>query len=571
MERFAQAAETVAARSGRLEKIAGLAEYLRQLEDDDLVAAVRFFTGRPFAARDDRTLSLGGATIARVASRLWGFGDAELRAAYRATGDLGAALGKLVRPPSAMTLLPAESLAPASLARIFDAIADIAGKNANARREAGLERILRTCVDPLVAAYVVKIVTGDLRIGLREGLVVDAIAQAFAVAPEAVRRAVMASGDVGAAAAAAKRGTLADVRVAHGAPIGFMLASPISCAPSYPQLAGNAWTFEDKYDGIRVQAHVGSETVRLFSRTLNDVSGSYPEVTRALADLRCEAVFDGEIVAMRDGRVLPFRHLQARLRRKRLDDELLREVPLTYVAFDLLAVGDALLLDEPYVRRRARLATLVPSNGGISVAPFAHLGEAADVNALFEAARARGNEGLMIKRADSPYVPGRRGKWWYKLKRELATLDAVVIAVEWGHGKRSGVLSDYTFAVRDGDRFAAIGKAYSGLTDAEIAELTRWFLEHKLPDSRRRINARSHEIPVRPQVVLEIAFDVVQKSDLHESGFALRFPRIVRIRDDKPPEEIDTLARVREIYDAMLRRESGDLLAVDRQPRRRSH
>ena len=194
-------------------------------------------------------------------------------------------------------------------------------------------------------------------------------------------------------------------------------------------------------------------------------------------------------------------------------------------------------------------------------APFESARElaGADVNARFEAARARGNEGLMLKRADAPYVPGRRGKWWLKLKRELSTLDVVVVAVEWGNGKRAGVLSDYTFAVRGDDGgLQAIGKAYSGLTDDEISEMTRWFLDHRLSLERRREKARAQEIPVEPKIVLEVAFDVIAQSNLHESGFSLRFPRIVRIRDDKPPEEIDTLDRVREIYREMLTREGID-------------
>jgi DNA ligase-1 len=257
--------------------------------------------------------------------------------------------------------------------------------------------------------------------------------------------------------------------------------------------------------------------------------------------------------------VLPFRTLQARLQRKVLDDELLREVPLAYVIFDLLAIGDDLLLDEPLTVRRERLAELaLPAS--LRVALFERVAQfpAVEINDRFEAARARGNEGLMLKRDDSPYAPGRRGKWWLKLKRELSTLDVAVVAVEWGHGKRAGVLSDYTFAVRgDGGRLETIGKAYSGLTDGEIAQLTPWFLAHRLPQDQQREKARSYEIPVEPKIVLEVAFDVIQESDLHESGFSLRFPRIVRIRDDKPPEEIDTIERVREIYREMLAREAG--------------
>ncbi len=557
MERFARTAEAIAARSGKLEKIALLAEYFGMLDDVDVVAVARFFSGSPFAARDHRTLSLGGQAIVNVARRVWDFDDAALSESYRETGDLGAALAKLVRPPRDAMLF-ADRLTPAALDGFFAEIAGVAGKSASKRREAIFERILRACDGPSAVAYVVKIVTGDLRVGLREGLVLDAVARAFGAEPAAIRRATMAAGDVGTVALAAKHRTLDALRVAYGTPIGFMLASPIAYAQSYEELVGAEWFVEDKYDGIRAQAHVRAGRAQLFSRRLNDVGASYPEIVVALQRaLRAGAILDGEILAMRDGQVLPFRYLQGRLQRKTVDEELLRDVPLAYVVFDLLAVDDDLLIDEPLVRRRERLADLVAPSDCILLAPFERVDEAVGtgVNERFGRARGRGNEGLVLKRSDSPYAPGRRGKWWLKLKRELATLDVVVVAVEWGHGKRAGVLSDYTFAVRDGERLLTIGKAYSGLTDAEIATLTPWFLEHRLPIESRRAKARAHEIPVEPAIVLEVAFDIVARSDLHESGFALRFPRIVRIRNDKPPEEIDTLDRVREIHEAMLGRE----------------
>lgn len=559
MERFAAAAERVASRPAKLEKIALLAEYFQTLDDADLIAAARFFSGNPFAARDRRTLSVGGRAIVEAARRVWGFEDAELGEGYRTTGDLGAALGALLLAPRDAMLFR-DRLTPASLANLFGEIAEASGKGAGRRREAVLERIFRACEDPAVATYVVKIITGDLRVGLREGLVLDAIARAFEADAAAVRRGAMASGDVGEVALAAKHGTLARLRIEYGVPIGFMLATPVPYGDSYEDLGDASWVFEDKYDGIRVQAHVRAGRARLFSRRLNDVTASYPEVAGALASLAQDAILDGEIVAMRDGRVLPFRSLQARLQRKTIDDSLRQEVPIAYVVFDVLAIGDELLIDEPLTARRGRLPDLFAPSEHLVHAPFASESElaAADVNVRFAAARDRGNEGLMLKRADSPYAPGRRGKWWLKLKRELSTLDVVVVAVEWGNGKRANVLSDYTFAVRadDGEPLT-IGKAYSGLTDAEIAELTPWFLAHRLPQSAQRSKARAHEIPVEPKVVLEVAFDVIQESDLHESGFSLRFPRIVRIRDDKPPEEIDTLDRVRTIYTEMLAREAG--------------
>jgi DNA ligase-1 len=272
MQRFAETASAISARSGRLDKIAVLAEYLRELDDGDLEAVSHFFSGRALPARDSRSLSLGGRGIVKVARRLWGFDDATLTAAYRATGDLGDALAELVRHPREPTLLPVETLTPARLAELFDEIAEAAGKNAAARREALLERILRALQTPQSVAYVVKIVTGELRAGLRESLVLEAIAAAFGATPDAVRRAAMAGGDVGAAALAAKRGQLDQLQVAYGVAIGFMLASPIAHAPSYKVLASQHWVLEDKYDGIRAQAHVTNSGVRLFSRTLNDVA-----------------------------------------------------------------------------------------------------------------------------------------------------------------------------------------------------------------------------------------------------------------------------------------------------------
>jgi DNA ligase 1 len=384
MERFAAAAEQVAKHAGKLDKIAILAEYLQTLDDPDLVAAARFFTGTPFAARDRRTLSIGGRTIVETARRVWAFDDAALGEGYRATGDLGAALGPLVRPPHDAMLFR-DRLTPATLDAFFGEIAAASGKHANRRREAVLERILRACEEPLTATYVVKIVTGDLRIGLREGLVLDAIARAFGADAAAVRRGVMASGDVGAVALAAKHGTLAELRVEYGNPIGFMLATPIAYGDVYKELAGSTWHFEDKYDGIRAQAHLRNGTVRVFSRRLNDVTASYPEMAQALGRLGIDAILDGEIVAMRDGRVLPFRLLQARLQRKSVEDALQRDVPTAYVVFDVLADGDELLIDESLAARRERLAGLFAPNEHVLHAPFESAGEvaAAAVNASF--------------------------------------------------------------------------------------------------------------------------------------------------------------------------------------------
>jgi DNA ligase-1 len=548
---FAQTCEAVAATASKLEKIRLLGEYLASLPDDDLSAAARFCTGNPFAARDQRTLAVGGRTILAAAQAAWGFTDAQLGTSYREHGDLGAALAPFVRPPQTLALF-SETLTPAVFKTILDEIAAAGGKSSGRKRQLLLERALGACTTPLEAKYVIKIITGDLRIGLREGLVVDSLAAAFARPPQEVRRATMAAGDIGLVALAAKNDTLSEIAVRYGAPVGFMLASPILFGSSYKDLATGSWIVEDKFDGIRAQIHKDGADVRIFSRTLNDVSHSYPEVVAAVRSIEASVILDGEIIARRDGRVLPFRYLQARLQRKEVAQELLRELPVAYACFDILAKNEEFLLDETLLERRAHLAETITPSEHLLLADWKHLEENQSPDVLherFELARANGHEGLLLKRADSPYFPGRRGKWWLKLKRELSTLDVVVVAVEWGHGKRAKVLSDYTFAVRGpAGELLTIGKAYSGLTDAEIAEYTEWFKAHTT-------GRRGYAMAVEPKVVLEVAFDIIQKSMLHESGYALRFPRIVRIRDDKPASEIDTLERVDEIHAQMIERE----------------
>jgi DNA ligase-1 len=573
---FARACASIVATGSKLEKIALLAAYLRGLDDADLVPAARFFTGNPFASADQRSLGLGGRTLVAAAHVAWGVGNDDLRAAYRATGDLGSALGPFVRPAVDLGLFR-ETLTPARFYAYLLEIASASGKSAQRRRQVLCERILGACTDPLEATYVIKIVTGELRIGLREGLIGDAIAQAFAAEPAAVRRAASAAGDIGAVAVAAKRGTLEDIAISYHAPIAFMLATPIAYGSDYKDLTSGTWFVEDKYDGFRAQAHVTPERVSLFSRTHNDVSASYPEVVAALRALPGSLILDGEIVAERDGQVLPFRYLQARLQRKDPSPELMAEVPVRYIVFDALAHNEQFLLEEPLAARRTVLTEAFPPssraecgrarNRGtatIDVAEWLPLDPArGDIAQRFAAARERGHEGIMFKRTDSAYTPGRRGKAWLKLKRELATLDCVVVGVEWGHGRRSQVLSDYTFAVRGPDGLVPIGKAFSGLTDVEIAEMTVWFLAHRLPEGEAaRVYAElglgRHEIVVDPEIVVEIAFDIIQRSELHASGFSLRFPRIVRLRPDKPASEADTLARVVEIYEQMLTRERVD-------------
>jgi DNA ligase-1 len=575
MLRFSRTCDAIAATTKKLEKTALVAGYLRALPLSEAAIAAVFLSGRPFPAHEEATLQVGGALLWRVIAELSGKSDHELTEIYRKHGDGGSVAAEALpqRPESGVLLTEVQ--------RAFSGIAAARGPDA----KAVLLRQLLERVTPLEAKYVVKIISGDLRIGLKESLVEEAITRAFESPLDQVKRANMLLGDLGETLRLASAGRVAEARLRLFHPIDFMLASPVESAEDALSYFQNS-AVEDKYDGIRAQAHIGGGEVRMFSRTRDEITESFPELPAALAGLPKDAILDGEIVAWdfvpRDfvagnragnssaaGRALPFSTLQQRLGRKKVSPKLMHDVPVAYLVFDVLYADGELLLDRS-LRERARVLhglindlvaaprrTTVPRLHGQSNLAF----EDADDNSmmpvlrapvtaarsfdeletLFTAARDRGNEGLMIKDLDSPYTPGRRGKSWLKMKRELATLDVVVTAVEYGHGKRIGVLSDYTFAIWDGERLVNIGKAYSGLTDAEIAEMTKWFLAHQ-------IGERGLRLEVEPRIVLEVAFNNMMRSTRHESGYALRFPRIVRLRPDKRPEDADTIETVREIY-----------------------
>ncbi len=588
MLHFAQTCDAIAATTKKLEKTALVATYLRSLlrtmPPSEAATAAIFLSGRPFPAYEEATLQVGGAVLWRVISGLSGKSEPELTEIYRRHGDAGSVAAE------ALPAKPDSGLSLAEVQRAFHGIASARGPAA----KAALLRSLLERATPLEAKYIVKIISGDLRIGLKESLVEEAIARAFDAPLDRVKRANMLLGDLGETLRLASAGKLADAHLRLFHPIDFMLASPVessSEALSYFQSA----SVEDKYDGIRAQAHISGGEVRIFSRTRDEITESFPELPVALASLPKDAILDGEIVAWNSGeaRGLPFSTLQQRLGRKKVSAKLMAEVPVAYLVFDILYADGEILLDRP-LRDRAKVLDELMKPEGISGPDTAHAGTDApsassgqalvcpaerssapaaapsqalfafataglpvatilrapvvaasspdDLETLFTAARNRGNEGLMIKDLDSFYTPGRRGKSWLKMKRELATLDVVVTAVEYGHGKRIGVLSDYTFAVWNGERLVDIGKAYSGLTDAEIAEMTQWFLAHQTSEQGLRLE-------VEPKIVLEVAFNNMMRSTRHESGYALRFPRILRLRPDKPPEDADTIETVRDIYE----------------------
>ena len=535
---FAVTADAVAATTKKLEKAAILGNYLKSLSDADLSRAARYFAGHQFAQSDSRTTNVGGSIISSALSEATGFSAEDLYSRYVRLGDPGELAAEIVQEAArniqpTITLVETESL----ITRLSE--------TRGTRNKTALLTVFLAKASPLEAKYLIKLLAGDLRIGLREGLVEDAVARAFDQSLSDVAYANMLLGDIGEIAVRARAADLREVGMRLFHPIKFMLATPAADLSDIARTMPPEFLVEDKFDGIRAQAHVKDQRVAIYSRTMDEITHRFPELIEPLRALPDDVIIDGEIVPATEAGILPFSELQKRLGRKTVGSQLLIAVPVILVAYDLLYAGGRVLIDDPLLERRAILKELIPDNGALKMSDGKVFNDVVLLDNEFDAARARGNEGLMIKSPSSAYKPGRRGRDWLKLKRAIATLDVVVTSVEVGHGKRRNLLSDYTFAVRrsvENGELLNIGKAYSGLTDRELTELTEWFRNHTIQEF-----AHGRVRVVEPKVVIEVTFDRVQPSKRHKSGFALRFPRIVRLRTDKSVTEIDTLETVKRL------------------------
>jgi DNA ligase-1 len=595
---IANLSEILAGESGRLKKRSAIAEAIAAIhagaqKSEDAGLFALYLAGTPFAEADPRKLNAGGALLSKVLLSVSGASNAALTAAYKRHGDLGAAAFDLLEASAPNK----PSLTLKEIAATFEQMA--VGRT-TAIRAALMEGLLRQAT-AMEAKYLLKLMLGDMRIGVKQSLVEEAIAVAASkptsenpdvghpVSVAAVRHAVMLEADLASAVRRAFAGTLAAARMRLFHPLGFMLASPVDSPEeaverfSGKQEGASVEAFlEDKYDGMRAQVHCGDAEqpgrVAIYSRNRDDVTASFPDLAEAFASVEEPLIFDGEILGwdLKAGRALPFAVLGQRIGRKRVSNELRQQVPVVFMAFDLMYAGGELTLNLPLSERRNLLEAVAerlvetvrsplvvderknsaqtvmfqqPDGEDVKrllISPARLVESAEDIERAYADARARANEGVMLKAAASTYQPGRRGLAWVKLKRELATLDVVVTGAEFGHGKRAGILSDYTFAVRDSDgELRNVGKAYSGLTDAEIAEMSAWMMEHTLED-------QGYFRTVEPLMVLEVAFNNIMRSSRHASGFALRFPRILHIRTDKPVSEIDTVERVEEVYQSQV-------------------
>jgi DNA ligase-1 len=428
----------------------------------------------------------------------------------------------------------------------LEAVADAMGYGSREKKERLVTALLSRC-SPVEAKYLVKILTGEMRTGFYEGLMEQAVSKSFQVALKAVQEATMITGDIGEVAAIAKKEGqegLAKRGFVVFRPVNLMLAQMANdVAEALAEHHGKS-AFEYKYDGARVQIHKLGNDVRIFSRRLTDVTDSLPEIVEVIkGNVKISAaILEGEVVAVdHAGSPIPFQHLMRRFRRVHSIEDMVAKIPVRLYLFDILYADGKDLVSAAYLQRRQ---ILIESVGQIALTMQMVTDNAQEAQRFLEKAMSEGHEGLMVKRVDSLYTPGIRGKHWLKIKPVLEPLDLVIVAAEFGYGRRHGWLSDYYLAGRDVEtgEFLPVGKTFKGLTDAEIIDMTRRLKELTVKREHGRV-------VVLPKIVVEVAYNEIQRSPKYECGMALRFARITRLRDDKTPEEADTIQRIREIYE----------------------
>jgi DNA ligase-1 len=557
---FVDTCEKIRATNSKNTKVNILSDYLYSLNDDEesLPIAVLFFSGRIFPQGSKFVMNIGYSTVIQVLSEIATLDSNQIQKIYLQHGDMGALSEYAVSKKNVVSLFQQQPLTLSSIYIRFKQIADTIGSGSSKDKKSILKGLLIDS-SPLEAKYLIKIINGELRIGLTEGLVEIAISKVSRQDLKDVRNAMLVSGDISKVVLLAKRNLLRTTLIEPLTPISYMLADVMFTAEEIINYYQKPLICEFKYDGIRAQMHKSGQQIRLFSRKLSDITNAFPELASAAWDTKLlssksssyieDFILDGEVMAFQNGKPLHFQELQKRIHKKNLTEQITAETPLVYVVFDMMYLNGKSLIKRS-IKERKQILSNMSFKEPIVSSTYKLVNSEEDIIAMFEKSRDIGHEGLVLKDPDSHYHPGRRGKFWVKLKKELDTIDAVIVIAEYGHGKRAGVLSDYTFAVRDDEKdnnsgvskLRTIGKAYSGLTDEEIHQITKRLKSIMIKDEGIRII-------VKPEIVLEIAFDSIQKSNRHYSGFALRFPRIKNIREDKGVSDIDSLQKVKQIYE----------------------
>jgi len=539
-----------------------VADFLRRLDEEEVEPAVSMLLGRPFPKWDPRTLDVSWATLSGIIRRLTGADWREFSMAFRETGDVGAAAKILFEHSKThkQAALFEKPLAILEVRHVFEAIAESSGRGSKERKERLVESLLGRA-SPLEAKYLVKIMIGEMRTGFQEGLMEIAVSKAFSIPLEKIQIASMSAGDIAEVAAICKKEGLngiLKIGLRPFRPIKPMLSQMAESVVEALKEHDGKTAFEYKLDGARIQIHKSGSEVRIFSRRLTDVTESLPEIVEVVRRevKHREVIMEGEVIALgKDGNPLPFQHLMRRFRRVYGVERIAESIPVELCLFDLIYIDGKSLIDLPYVERRRRLKKAA---GGIFLTRQIITDDPAEAERFFEESIDKGHEGLMAKRLNSPYTPGVRGKHWLKIKKTLEPLDLVIIAAEYGTGRRHRWLSDYHLAARDEEtgEFLMLGKTFKGLTDREMEEMTTRLKQIAL-------EKRGHIVIVKPQIVVEVAYNEIQRSPKYRSGMALRFARIMRIRDDKGPDEADTIQRVRRIYERQFEKKAR-FSSVDR-------
>jgi DNA ligase-1 len=543
---LAEVLDRVSETTKRKEKVNLAAEFLQSVDKADVAQTARYLSGKVFGESDPRTLNISWRGLLNVFKTMIDIDDAAISRVY--DGDIGEAVAKLLESSveSRQSTLFSEPLTISSVSQTLDRIASVQGKG-SLKEKQSLMTSLFLEVSPREARYLTALILEDMRTGLSEGLLAEVIATAFEIDSALVRRAWSFSGDLGEVAViASKDGSVGlqgvSVKVMRG--IKPMLASPVPDIESLIENGSKEYSFELKLDGARVQIHKDGSDVRIFSRKLSDMTEGLPEIVKLVRDrIKADVVIlDGEVLAVdENGKPFPFQIVMKRFGRTRDIEAAYKDTKLLLVLFDMLFINGKQLVDESYAQRRKQLEKIVPKD---LLVERVVTDEVSPAKSFFEFSQKAGHEGLVAKSLDAPYSPGFRGKHWFKIKHTLDTLDLVIIAAEWGHGRRKDWLSDYHLAVRDEDsgNWQMVGKTYKGFTDKEFEEITKRLLELKISSHR-------HVVEVKPEIVVEVIASEIQESPTYESGMALRFARISRIRDDKGPMDTTTLKELKELYE----------------------
>lgn len=514
--------QELGATTSRKKKIQALSSFLKELDQKEISPAVLLMSGSVFPPGDTRVLEIKGRTLHRVLTS------------------------------TRQMTLEEPTLTITGLYDQLQRVASISGKGSRSRREAILSALL-SHANETEREYIVRIVMGELRIGLAEGLLLEAISKAANVDQELVKRTYTLIGDLGETARIAltehKEG-LERIGVRLFEPIKPMLADTASDLETVFKTHHQKTALEYKLDGARVQIHKQGQHVEIFSRGLANITPSIPEIVDlALKSINASNVIvEGEVVAVnKAGRPMPFQELMRRFRRTSDVRETMSQVPVRLFLFDILYLAGNAVLDLPMTERRRLLGETCAKE---LLTPMLVTDNIDEAKEFFSKSIHEGHEGLVAKALDARYIPGRRGKEWLKIK-QAETLDTVIVAADWGTGRRHGWLSNYHLAVRDPttDEFLDVGKTFKGLTDEEFEYMTTRLQSLKITDD-------GFTVKVRPEVVVEVAYDEVQMSPHYRSGYALRFARITRVREDKSASDIDTIERVRELYEAMFKRKA---------------